>query len=329
MLFLFSMMIGSLISISASTWMGMWIGLEINLLSIIPLMNNKNNIFSSEASMKYFITQAMASTILLFSIIIMSKNFNLIWNNNMYLIIFNSSLLTKMGAAPFHFWFPEVVEGLSWMNCYIIFTWQKIAPMIIFMYSTLFPNFLFMIIVLSMLIGGIMGFNQISLRKILAYSSINHIGWMISSMFFMENIWMLYFSIYSLISINIIFILKIFNIFYIKQLISNLNNNFMMKLIFILNFMSLGGLPPFIGFLPKWLAIQSLITHNFMFLAFLMVITTLLTLYYYIRLTFPTLMLNSNEINFSSQNQNNNFFMSMNMMMTLMLIISTLLFNFL
>nr|AML25536.1 NADH dehydrogenase subunit 2 [Staphylinidae sp. BMNH 1274704] len=327
-IFIFCLMIGSLISISSSTWMGMWMGLEINLLSIIPLMNNKKNIYSSEASMKYFITQALASTIIMFSIISMSKINSLIWLNNSMMLIFNSALLTKMGAAPFHFWFPEVMEGLSWINCLILLTWQKLAPMILVMYNMNYPMFFSMIICLSLLISGILGINQISLRKIMAYSSINHIGWMISSMFFINSLWMYYFLIYSIISMNLIFMFNLFNIFFIKQLISLNSFNFINKFIFIFNFMSLGGLPPFLGFMPKWMTIQNLIMQKFYFISLIMTSLTLITLFFYIRITYSTLMFNTNEFNFKIKNfYNSNLLMLFNSITIMGLIICTSLFN--
>nr|ALO76928.1 NADH deshydrogenase subunit 2 [Habrocerus capillaricornis] len=328
-IFFTSLVTGSMISISSNTWMGMWMGLEINLLSIIPLMNNNKNIFASEASMKYFVTQALASSIIMFSIIMMCKFKSFIWLNNSFMMTFNSALLTKMGTAPFHFWFPEVLEGLSWMNCLILLTWQKIAPMVLIMFNLSFPLFFSIIIVTCMLVGGIMGFNQISMRKIMAYSSINHIGWMLAAMFFINSIWTYYFIIYSMISINLIFMLKILNIFFIKQLIS-INLNFVSKFLFIFNFMSLGGLPPFLGFMPKWMTIQNLINSNHLFLSFSMIILTLITLFYYMRVIYSTLMFNTNQLNFQQKINFNSFSMiSINFFSILGLIICTNLFNFL
>nr|YP_010491826.1 NADH dehydrogenase subunit 2 [Dinothenarus chrysocomus]UWM92612.1 NADH dehydrogenase subunit 2 [Dinothenarus chrysocomus] len=330
LLFLPSLMIGSIITISSLSWMSMWMGLEINLLSIIPLMNSNKNLFSAEASLKYFITQALASTILLFSIILLSNNIfliNQIMSN--IVLIFNSALLTKMGAAPFHFWFPEIMEGLSWMNCIIILTWQKIAPMVILMYNINFSSFFFFIIIFSMLVSGIIGFNQISIRKIIAYSSINHMGWMISSMFVLETIWMYYFLIYTLISLNIILIFWSLNIFYLKQLFISMNNNLTLKFFFMLNFLSLGGLPPFIGFFPKWLTVENLITNNFFILTFSMVILTLLTLFYYIRLMFSTLVMNMTEINYLIFNKFNQFWMlTSNFVSIISFLTCTVFFNF-
>nr|YP_009701194.1 NADH dehydrogenase subunit 2 [Idgia oculata]QEQ14400.1 NADH dehydrogenase subunit 2 [Idgia oculata] len=295
LVFFNTLIMGTLISISSSSWLGMWMGLEINLISMIPLLTNKNS-YSSEAAIKYFITQALASMIILMIIIMVSLYFSLnILYIKSYLMILNSALLTKMGAAPFHFWFPEVMEGLNWMSSLLMLTWQKIAPMILLMYNSQINNYFMIIIILSMLISGILGFNQISLRKILAYSSINHIGWMLPAILLSWSIWLIYFSIYFLITLNILIFFNYFNIFYIKQLIPIINFNFTLKIFFLSNFLSLGGLPPFLGFLPKWFLINELVKNNFYFLSMLMILLTLLTLFYYIRITLSALMLNFNN----------------------------------
>nr|YP_009995259.1 NADH dehydrogenase subunit 2 [Ochthebius remotus]QNP09649.1 NADH dehydrogenase subunit 2 [Ochthebius remotus] len=328
LLFLSTLCIGSLISISSYTWMGMWLGLEINLLSIIPLMVNSKNLLNNESTIKYFITQAMASTILLFSVILMSSKIMDSWENNLNMI-FNTSLLTKMGTAPFHFWFPEVMEGLNWFNCLLLLTWQKLTPMVLLLYNNNMMIFFSIIIMISMLISGIMGLNQISLRKILAYSSINHMAWMISSFFFMENIWIIYFMIYFITSINIILIFKYLNVFYMKQLFLSLNQNKILKIFFIMNFLSLGGLPPFLGFLPKWLTINILTQNNLLFLTLLMLMMTLLTLYFYMRITFSSLMIIMSETNFYKMIHMKQFNILLFNFLTLnSLIISTLIFNF-
>nr|QIV24757.1 NADH dehydrogenase subunit 2 [Pseudoplites inexpectatus] len=297
LLLLTSLMVGSLIAMSSYSWLSMWIGLEINLLSIIPLLSDSNNLYPSESALKYFITQAMASIILLFSIV-SSMNLNdLIFNspNHYWLIILNSAILTKMGAAPFHAWFPEVMEGLNWFNCFIMLTWQKMAPMVILMYNMNMTTFFSAIIVFSTVISGILGLNQISLRKILAYSSINHISWMISSMLNSQTIWILYFIIYVIITANIVILFFYTNIFFLKQLFSSFNQNKTLKFFFVMNFLSLGGLPPFLGFFPKWLTINNLVENNFLVLSVILITSTLITLYFYLRVTFSTLVINSKE----------------------------------
>nr|ARH54078.1 NADH dehydrogenase subunit 2 [Aphodius foetens]QNV12162.1 NADH dehydrogenase subunit 2 [Aphodius foetens] len=330
MLFSLTMIIGTFVSISSYSWMGMWIGLEINLLSIIPLMSESNNSLATEATLKYFITQVLASTLILFSIIMLSLNF--MYNSLLidpFTLMMNTALLMKMGAAPFHFWFPEVIEGLNWTNSFIMMTWQKIAPMVLLSYTNINITYVSICVVISMIVSGISGLNQISMRKILAYSSINHIGWMLTAMMFTENIWSYYFIIYSMMSFNIIYILNKFNIYYLKQLFISLNTQPIPKLFFNLNFLSLGGLPPFIGFLPKWLTIQMLINNEYYLLALLMMMLTLMTLYFYMRVTFSTVILKMSEPSFFKNNINKtNIIMTINFIVLISLIFCTLSFNF-
>nr|AND96452.1 NADH deshydrogenase subunit 2 [Onthophagus obscurior] len=328
-MFMFTLTFGTLISISSYSWMSMWLGLEINLLAIIPLMSNSKNSMASEAAMKYFITQTLASMILLMTLILMSLNMNYLIFNSPLSTIYLTALFIKMGAAPFHFWFPEIIQGLSWTNAYIMLTWQKIAPFMLLSYSNFNNiNFFIIIIIFSSMISGIMGMNQTNIKKIMAYSSINHISWMLASMLFFEKIWMYYFIIYAIISLNIIIILNKLNIFYLNQLFSSLNNNPLIKFFFMLNFMSLGGLPPFLGFLPKWLTIQILIKMNLFYLAFIVIIMTLITLFFYMRIITLSILMNSNTSNFknSYMKQFNNIYL-FNFIILMSLLLITISFN--
>nr|YP_010397499.1 NADH dehydrogenase subunit 2 [Pagastia tianmumontana]UQJ73369.1 NADH dehydrogenase subunit 2 [Pagastia tianmumontana] len=314
LLFLITLMSGTLITISSTSWFGAWMGLEINLLSFIPLMMNTNNLLSSEASLKYFLTQALASSILLFAVIFFFMMSN--WSNplmeNYTNLMICSALLLKSGAAPFHFWFPSVMEGLSWNNSLILMTWQKIAPMVLLSYC-LNLNFFFIIIISCILIGSLGGLNQTSLRKLMAFSSINHLGWMVAGMMNSENLWMIYFMFYSFLSFAIIFMFNSFKLFNINQMFGLFNSNSIVKFLMFLSLLSLGGLPPFMGFLPKWLIIESLINLNMFFLLTLMVTFTLITLFFYIRICYAAFLLNHNENNwnFNANYFNKNYTLSM------------------
>nr|UYG49026.1 NADH dehydrogenase subunit 2 [Abscondita chinensis] len=299
LMFTSMLIMSTLISISAYTWLGMWIGLEINLLSLIPMFQSKS-IMSSESSIKYFITQAIASTIIMLSMIMMMWKFNFSSIMNMksnLLMIMNSGLILKMGMAPLHFWFPEVLEGLNWNNCLIMLTWQKITPMMLIMLNIEFSIFYSMIIISAMIISGIMSINQISMRKLMAFSSINHMGWMMSSMMTEKTIWMLYFVVYSIITINITMMMK--NIFYLNQLFTNLNVSPSMKMFFTLNFLSLSGIPPFLGFMPKWMVIQTMIENNMFLMTLFMIMFTLIMVYVYIRIILSTLIMKNNQLNWN------------------------------
>nr|QOH99590.1 NADH dehydrogenase subunit 2 [Protogoniomorpha anacardii duprei] len=327
MFFLFIVFFSTLISISSNSWLGCWIGLEINLLSFIPLMSNPNNLLNSEASLKYFLTQSIASINLLFSILLnllLLKNFFI---NNILSILINSSLLMKMGSIPFHFWFPNIMEGLSWFNCFILMTWQKISPMILLSYY-MNLKFLFLVMIFNVLIGTISSFNQTSLRKLLAFSSINNLGWMLSALSISENLWMLYFLLYSLFIFIMCFLFYIINIFYINQLF-NLNLNFFIKFSIMINFLSLGGLPPFLGFFPKWMIINYLLINNLFIISFIFTISSLIMLFIYIRIIYSSFMFYSIKLKWNKIFIKNNFMILINIssfISLLGMIISTLFF---
>nr|YP_010239112.1 NADH dehydrogenase subunit 2 [Miltogramma oestracea]QTF74372.1 NADH dehydrogenase subunit 2 [Miltogramma oestracea] len=291
-MFLLILMMGTLISISANSWLSAWMGLEINLLAFIPLMSD-NKLMSTEASLKYFLTQALASSIILFALILFLLYPNVISNNIMKLMI-SSSLFLKSGTSPFHFWFPIVMEGINWMNALILMTWQKIAPLMLISYTFL-KSFIIIGITLSSLIGAMGGLNQTSLRKLMAYSSINHLGWMLAAMYNSNLLWLLYFLMYSFLSFSMIYFFNLFEITHINQLFSLIFHSKYMKFFLFLNLLSLGGLPPFLGFFPKWMVIQSLTLNNQLFLLTFMVLMTMITLYFYMRLSYSAFMMNYYE----------------------------------
>nr|WEG23098.1 NADH dehydrogenase subunit 2 [Compsilura concinnata] len=294
-MFLLILMMGTLISISANSWLGTWMGLEINLLSFIPLMSD-NKLMSTESSLKYFLIQTLASSMFLFSIILFLLNLNKINLNNFMEMMIFSSLILKSGSAPFHFWFPNVMEGLSWLNTLILMTWQKIAPLMLISY-VINKSLITISIIFSTLIGALGGLNQTSLRKLMAYSSINHLGWMLMALYSNNILWIIYFLIYSFLSFSMIFLFNMFKISYINQLFSLFMISKIMKFFLFFNLLSLGGLPPFLGFFPKWMVMQLLVVNNQLFLLIFMTMMTLITLYFYLRLCYSAFMLNYYEIN--------------------------------
>lgn len=266
---------------------------------------------------------------ILIRIIFISLNSSLFFNLNLnFNLILNSALLTKIGRAPFHFWFPEIAEGLNWNNNLIILTWQKIAPIILIIYNSSINYFFFITILSCIIIRRIIGFNQIRLRKILTFSSINHIGWLLSALLFSKIIWLIYFIIYSIITLNIVFIFNKFKIFFINQLNVIFNYNPNLKNFFIINFFSLGGIPPFLGFIPKWLVINNLILNKQFLLTFIIIIFTLITFYFYIRVIFSSLILNFNTPILTQNSFNDFLILIFNFISLSALILFPLLFNF-
>nr|YP_010230777.1 NADH dehydrogenase subunit 2 [Oplophorus spinosus]QSV10487.1 NADH dehydrogenase subunit 2 [Oplophorus spinosus] len=291
-LFLSSLLTGTLITFSASSWFTAWLGLELNLLSFIPLISSKYNQYSSESSLKYFLIQALGS-----SIILASAPCLLFFNWTPHTLIC-SALLLKMGAAPVHFWFPSVMEGINWYQCIILMTIQKIGPMLLLTYSLTQPTALILFVssILCSLIGGVGGLNQTLLRKIMAYSSINHMAWMIAALLLNESLWMLYFLVYALVSSSVVLIMHSQQIFHFNNLSSYNFNSPTLKLTCFLSLLSMGGLPPLLGFLPKWLVIQELATSNFFLWLSFLLFSALITLFYYLRVALTSMTLSSPKL---------------------------------
>nr|YP_009775571.1 NADH dehydrogenase subunit 2 [Delias pasithoe]QJA15797.1 NADH dehydrogenase subunit 2 [Delias pasithoe] len=323
MFFMFTLFFSTLISISSNSWLSCWIGLEINLLSFIPLISSPKNLMSTEASLKYFLTQSIASINFLFSILLKMMLFKNFETNNIISIMINSSLLMKMGSTPFFFWFPNIMEGLNWMNCFIVMTWQKISPMILLSYYM--NNFFIMIIMsFNVIIGSVGSFNQTSIRKLMAFSSINNLGWLMASLMISENIWMMYFFLYTFMNSILCFFFHMLNIFYINQ-IFNLNLISLIKIFMFINFFSLGGLPPFLGFFPKWIIINFLIQNNMFIMNLTFIMTSLIMLFSYIRIIYLSLMLNFFKLKWFKIKIKNNFFLIINFFSLISL--SGLIFN--
>nr|ASY98496.1 NADH dehydrogenase subunit 2 [Acromantis hesione] len=297
-LFLSTLISGVLISLCANSWMGAWMGLEINLLSFIPLLSSNKNMLSTESSLKYFLIQAIASSALLFLILLKTSNLEMFyftknWSWNNLIMI---PLLMKIACAPLHWWLPSVVEGLSWMNCFMILSVQKIAPLVMISYMITNNYFIQFMIIFSAFVGAIGGLNQISLRKILSFSSINHIGWMLTTMILGSNLWFMYFIIYTANIITVISMTTTFSLSYISQTFNSLNNKKIIKFTLFMALFSLGGLPPFLGFFPKWIAIQFMAQNLMIFTPTILILSSLLTLYYYMRIMYTTLMITNTEI---------------------------------
>nr|QXT44336.1 NADH dehydrogenase subunit 2 [Anaorotermes echinocolon] len=282
-----------LVSVSSNSWLGAWMGLEINLMSFIPLMSNVKNMYNTEASLKYFIVQVLASATLLFMVVMKTLTEDLfsLESNSYTPMIICTPLLLKSGAAPLHWWFPGVMEGLSWENCALLMTIQKAAPLMLMSYLIEMSVFTLSIIMMSTIVGAIGGLNQTSMRKILTYSSINHTGWMLIALTTSENLWLVYFTTYATLALTVVSAIKLSGVSFINQTMLTNKETTLIKFMMFTSLLSLGGLPPFLGFMPKWIVIQAMIMNNMVPLAVIVVVTSLITLYYYLKISYSSFMI--------------------------------------
>nr|YP_003204798.1 NADH dehydrogenase subunit 2 [Charybdis japonica]ACJ49896.1 NADH dehydrogenase subunit 2 [Charybdis japonica]UEK25885.1 NADH dehydrogenase subunit 2 [Charybdis japonica] len=293
LLFFSTLLTGTLLSISSTSWFGAWLGLELNLLSFIPLITTKMSPFLSEAAIKYFLVQALASTIL-----IMSSSLYMCMPDFSYSLIL-ISLMIKLGAAPVHFWFPQVIEGLSWPQAFILLTIQKMAPMFLISYLTFTPTLALMITsmaLLSSVVGAVGGLNVMKLRKLMAFSSINHMSWMLIAMSLNDMMWLIYFLFYCFTSGSVIILLYSTHTYTISNVLNQNNKSAILSILIPMNLLSLGGLPPFLGFIPKWIMIQLFSSKMMIFILLILLISSLITLYFYLRLFIPMILLSFSSL---------------------------------
>nr|QBZ38082.1 NADH dehydrogenase subunit 2 [Bambusiphaga maculata] len=272
MMCLMFMILSTAMSLMANNWLFMWILMEVNLFMFIPLMS-KNKI--NDQSIKYFIIQSFSSHLLIFSIL-MTSIFMTPSKSSMLVL---ASLLIKIGMAPFHTWMPEIMTKLMWNECFLLTSLLKITPMILINKMLTFKMTLIPM-VMSLILGSVSGFNQLSMKKLMAFSSIFNLSWMLSAFYLSKKILILFLIIYSTLNFKIMSFFKKMNIFY-KNQINYLE--FYKKLKINLSILSLMGLPPLMGFFPKWMILKEIAPKS-IFLMLIMILTSLASMFMYVQI---------------------------------------------
>nr|YP_010231339.1 NADH dehydrogenase subunit 2 [Dermacentor auratus]QSV37408.1 NADH dehydrogenase subunit 2 [Dermacentor auratus] len=312
---LWVIMISILISISSNSWFVYWLTMEMNLMSFIPIMNNYK-MKNCDSMIIYFIIQSFSSSLFFIS----SFQFDLN-NSSLALIIINMSILIKLAIMPFHFWLISMSESLSFNVLFIILSIQKIIPLFIF--SKFFTQMIIIIVMFSTMLSSVMALNLKIIKKLLIFSSISHQGWMMCLIFKKINFWISYLIMYMYIIFSVINMCKKhkMNSFF-NNTINKMNYN--EKMNFISQFMSLGGMPPFLGFFMKIMAIFLLMKMNF-WLMMILICSSLVNLFFYLKIMTPFLFLFKKNLSINKISFNKSFLMNINIM-TLIFIVNLLIF---
>nr|YP_009261572.1 NADH dehydrogenase subunit 2 [Numenius phaeopus]AKG64466.1 NADH dehydrogenase subunit 2 [Numenius phaeopus] len=308
LIFYTSLLLGTTITISSNHWMMAWTGLEINTLAIIPLIAKSHHPRAIEASIKYFLVQAAASALVLFSSTINA------WHTGQWditqlthptaCLLLTTAIATKLGLVPFHFWFPEVLQGSTLTTALLLSTMMKFPPItILFLTShSLNPTLLTFMAIASAGLGGWMGLNQTQIRKILAFSSISHLGWMAIIILYNPKLTLLTFYLYSLMTATVFLTLNTIKATKLSTMMTSWTKMPMLNATLMLALLSLAGLPPLTGFLPKWLIIQELTKQELTSTATIIAMLSLLGLFFYLRLAYySTITLPPNSTNHMKQ----------------------------
>nr|UGN74727.1 NADH dehydrogenase subunit 2 [Heliothraupis oneilli]UGN74728.1 NADH dehydrogenase subunit 2 [Heliothraupis oneilli]UGN74729.1 NADH dehydrogenase subunit 2 [Heliothraupis oneilli]UGN74730.1 NADH dehydrogenase subunit 2 [Heliothraupis oneilli]UGN74731.1 NADH dehydrogenase subunit 2 [Heliothraupis oneilli] len=294
LIFITSLLLGTTITISSNHWVMAWAGLEINTLAILPLISKSHHPRAIEAATKYFLTQAAASALVLFS------SMTNAWQTGQWditqlthptsCLILTSAIAMKLGLAPFHFWFPEVLQGSSLTTGLLLSTIMKLPPItLLYMTSpSLNPALLTTLAIFSTALGGWMGLNQTQIRKILAFSSISHLGWMAAIIAYNPKLTLLNFYLYVVMTMAVFLSLNTIKVLKLSTLMTAWTKTPPLNAMLLLTLLSLAGLPPLTGFLPKWLIIQELTKQDMAPTATLISLLSLLSLFFYLRLAYCT-----------------------------------------
>nr|AAV86160.1 NADH dehydrogenase subunit 2 [Pyrilia caica] len=287
-----SILLGTTITTTSNHWAMAWAGLEINTLSIIPMISKSHHPRAIEAATKYFLVQATASALLLFSSTINAQHTGQ-WDITQLTYPPACTLLTiaiaiKLGLTPFHFWFPEVLQGSSLTTAMLLSTVMKLPPITLLLISShsLNPTLLTIMSTTSIALGGWMGLNQTQTRKIMAFSSISHLGWMMITIVYNPKLTLLAFFIYTLMTTSIFLTMNTTNALKLSTLMTSWTKAPMLNTTLMLTLLSLSGLPPLTGFLPKWLIMQELIKQEMATTTTIISMLSLLGLFFYLRLAY-------------------------------------------
>nr|YP_001874815.1 NADH dehydrogenase subunit 2 [Mecistops cataphractus]ABP62963.1 NADH dehydrogenase subunit 2 [Mecistops cataphractus]AER37355.1 NADH dehydrogenase subunit 2 [Mecistops cataphractus]AER37372.1 NADH dehydrogenase subunit 2 [Mecistops cataphractus]AER37374.1 NADH dehydrogenase subunit 2 [Mecistops cataphractus]QOI74185.1 NADH dehydrogenase subunit 2 [Mecistops cataphractus] len=282
--------ITTFIFLSSTHLVLMWVSLELSTLVVLPLIANKSHPRAIEASTKYFLTQATASALMIFSgtlNYITTGNCQIMeMTNQTLMIIMILAMFIKVGLVPFHFWVPETIQGMSPTASIFLLTWQKLGPLILLFLMSPLVNFevISVVSILSVTVAGWLGLNQTQIRKLVALSSIAQMAWTVIIIKYAPSLTILAFYVYSITISTTLLTLEKLSTTSVSSLLLSFSKAPITSSLLTISLLSLSGLPPLAGFLPKWLTIDQLVAEGAIWITFVMLMASLLSLFFYLRL---------------------------------------------
>uniref|UniRef100_A0AAU7E4D0 NADH-ubiquinone oxidoreductase chain 2 n=1 Tax=Protankyra bidentata TaxID=2904677 RepID=A0AAU7E4D0_9ECHN len=326
---LFFSLISVFVVVSSSNLFLIWVSLELGTFSVVPILYLSDSSRGVEAALKYFVINIIAALIFLlgaFNLKFSNISWGLVDNSDLFCSLFLFlPLCVKIGLAPFHFWFPEVVQGVGYLQGFLVSTWQKISPIYL---CCVFINGVEGLCLffgsLSVLVGGWGGLNQTQVRKILGFSSISFMGWIFCSVVCGPIVVFSLFIIYFFVS-GALFLVFNFTRLFSLSMISKVSGNPVFMGLLVCGIISLGGLPPFSGFILKLIPIWVVIKNGNILFLFFLIPGALLSLFFYLRLLFnvgfllPPVSLGSvNSFRFNNLNVVSSYFIGWLMSVSLL-----------
>ena len=311
-----SSVLGMMVMISSNDLIVFYVGLELQSLALYVLATfDRDNLKSSEAGLKYFVLSALSSGLLLYGCSLIygfsgSTNFDIIatqLNSDEYALTFGIvfilvGLSFKISAVPFHMWAPDVYEG-SPTTVTLFFTMvPKVAALCVFIRFLYIPflnlidqwqMILVFLSIASMLLGAIAAIGQTNIKRLIAYSSISHVGYTLAGVATASNEGIqssiIYITIYLIMNLGLfscLLMMKRNNEYYenIDDLSGLSKNHPLLSLSFLVILFSLAGIPPLAGFFAKFYIFKAVIEQSMYFLAIVGLLSTVIAAFYYLRI---------------------------------------------
>jgi len=311
-----SSVVGMMVMISSNDLILFYIGLELQSLALYVLASfNRDNILSSESGLKYFVLSALSSGLLLYGCSLIygfsgSTNFNLIsenMNQDSYGLTFGivfiiTGLAFKISAVPFHMWAPDVYEGSPTSVTIFFAILPKIAALGVFIRILYVPFFniidqwqiiIVFLSIASMLFGAIAAIGQKNLKRLIAYSSISHMGYALAGLSTGTNLGIQssisYISIY--LFMNLAFFCCLFMLRRDEKYFENIEdlsglskNHPILSFSLLIVLFSLAGIPPLVGFFAKFYIFTAVVEQSMYSLAIIGLLSTVIAAFYYLRI---------------------------------------------
>jgi NADH-quinone oxidoreductase subunit N len=308
--------LGMMVMISSNDLIVFYVGLELQSLALYVLASfNRDQLKSSEAGLKYFVLSALSSGLLLYGCSLVygfsgSTNFDIISaaiNPNDYGLSFGIvfilvGLAFKISAVPFHMWAPDVYEGSPTSVTLFFAIVPKVAALCVFIRFLYVPFFnmldqwqtiLIFISISSMILGSVAAIGQTNLKRLIAYSSIGHIGYVLAGLSTGTNAGIqssiIYICIYIVMNLALftcLFMLKRNDQYFenIDDLSGLSKNHPLLSLSLLIILFSLAGIPPLAGFFAKFYVFKIVIEESMYFLAIVGLLSTVIAAFYYLKI---------------------------------------------
>lgn len=278
-----------LICFSSSNLISIWIRLEINFYSFLPILIIKRNFKHEKSLIIYFWTQRIASNTFLF-LILSTKTITISYSSMSFLRVI---LIFKIGIFPFHTWILSIIEKISWFITAFILSIQKILPIII-LSIILFKTRINILIIFNTIFSRLRGIKTFSLRKIFIFSSLNHLSIILFSILYSKKTTFIYITLYTIINFSLSKIFEKSKIDIINQLFyqSKKRIKSFSRILIVIRII---GLPPFLGFIPKTIIFVYILENKEIFYLRMFLILNTLSTYFYLRIIVTNMILTLNK----------------------------------